>query len=1223
MKNEKKNNNLEVHGLKNQNIKYPFFGIAPNLIDKFLVLGYQPKQIEIFYLQNEDLDKDTTFKTRFRFFDLPERPSVVNEICNNYIKDLLENDLVLELVFPNLPKMYFLEKQYVSKKENDEENLISPYTIVFSLNPQDNSGSKKSYNGLGYVFFHQQEHKNEMNEIDGYLYVPVAYVILSEYPYFYHFNEICKEVLLQIKKENDEIPIDIILYNLVKYCPSPINTSLNLSFGALLGVKSNTTTSVNKIIDNLNIKNEGKEENNGIPTFFFNQLSGYPFLDFNLSFIFNLIPPEIVIEVFIFSFLEHDIIFYSTNPELLNMVMFIFSNLNYPFNDSIYYWHILSVSQDSFMSGSSTFVGKTCSTITGILNKYDSDVLTTKKISEHFVLDIDKKNFFFLFQEETKEVKETIQLYEYIKNCTSDFDEEIHQSDVKSSNTEKDPKKKQKIFNDGIHLYDSIYGLMEEIMRTVNKVTRVDYNLQEIKPSFFNLYQNESEMECMKSNSVIQKAFFTFITQIIQNFISNLRVEVEKDNEKSRGNRIGSIVINIDDKKKNEEEDNLAKNAGIIFKKKFKDSSKYSSFVINFCQFHDTVDLYKISYTFINEFIYYSHAAGPNFNYGSIDLFKLIDQFYGKRKMINFALLMEQNRKQNNLFIQENEDENENEIENVFSFSFNKFGEFYDKNLRAIINREQEDDKDIFIRVKNNKKAFKTYKRNGFFLSNKILNYYINFAINNNEILKECFKLIKCPVEKRKNDLDKLKEICNEDSIINDFEIIEKECDNIITVNKISALIKDKKDKQNININEINNNKNGDENKNEIIEKNGNEKEDKNEYQDYYSIKMENKKEKELLFYGGYELTEISNVIERHFILQRIFSSYGLIKFSLLNILAVTRGMEGQKIKNETIVKILCDFCEKTKSLVRKYMNIYLNIFGILKVKNIIKDKEECDKCLNIITRYFIKTKMIPTEETTQIINSNIVSSLPTNSQNDNKNNKENDNINNIDNIDNIDINLVEKDQFFNNQKRDDYENALKIIEAVFSGTYEITKKNKDDEEFLFSNEDLDNAYKELIKNDNNINNKKTTFIPETPLSLYNKSSNILNKYLTDFSYDKKIYKELGLCVLSLLYYFKIPIISLKWVDQYTNKSPDIQLQLNKEKNQKKIKEKTKEKIKEKEKQKEKEKEKEKQKEKDKQKDEAKKNKEKKDKNELNKIINNVIFILSDLFKVIITKNNN
>ena len=46
-------------------------------------------------------------------------------------------------------------------------------------------------------------HKNikKNNEVDGYLYVPVTYCILSEYPYFYHFNEICKNVFLQMKKK--------------------------------------------------------------------------------------------------------------------------------------------------------------------------------------------------------------------------------------------------------------------------------------------------------------------------------------------------------------------------------------------------------------------------------------------------------------------------------------------------------------------------------------------------------------------------------------------------------------------------------------------------------------------------------------------------------------------------------------------------------------------------------------------------------------------------------------------------------------------------------------------------------------------------------------------------------------------------------------------------------------------------------------------------------------
>ena len=454
--------------IKNKNIKYPFSGIAPNLIDKFLVLAYEPKTIEHTY-QCFNIDPKNDFKTRFRYFEFEERPYIVNEIVNDYAKDLLDNDLILELIFPNFPQMYFLEKQFMAgRKELDEELLISNYSIIFSINPQDNSGSKKSYNGLGFIFYVPTEHKT-MGEVDGVLYVPMAYVILSEFPYFYHFNEICKNVLIQMKKESDEIPIDILLYNTVKYTPSPINKSINLSFGALFGFPQNKNNKIEDILISLNTNSSNA--NKGIPTLFFNQLSGYPFMDINLSFIFNLIPPEIIVEVFIFSFLEHDIIFYSSRPEILNMVMYIFSCFNYPFNDSIYYWHVLSVSEDSFMSGSSTFVGKTCSTITGILSEYDPDILTTKKIREHFVLDIDNKNFFFLYQEETEEVKDTMELYTYIKNCAADADEIT--GDTKKMDKE---TKIKHYFNDGIQLYEVIRNLMEELQRRAKKVTSTNYN---------------------------------------------------------------------------------------------------------------------------------------------------------------------------------------------------------------------------------------------------------------------------------------------------------------------------------------------------------------------------------------------------------------------------------------------------------------------------------------------------------------------------------------------------------------------------------------------------------------------------------------------------------------------------------------------------------------------------------------------------------------------------
>ena len=1140
---------LQDIDIKNKNIKYPFSGIAPNLIDKFLVLAYEPKTIEHTY-QCFNIDPKNEFKTRFRYFEFEERPYIVNEIVNDYAKDLLDNDLILELIFPNFPQMYFLEKQFMTgRKELDEELLISNYSIIFSINPQDNSGSKKSYNGLGFIFYVPTEHKT-MGEVDGVLYVPMAYVILSEFPYFYHFNEICKNVLIQMKKESDEIPIDILLYNTVKYAPSPINMSINLSFGALFGFPQNKNNRIEDILISLNT-NSGNA-NKGIPTLFFNQLSGYPFMDINLSFIFNLIPPEIIVEVFIFSFLEHDIIFYSSRPEILNMVMYIFSCFNYPFNDSIYYWHVLSVSEDSFMSGSSTFVGKTCSTITGILSEYDPDILTTKKIREHFVLDIDNKNFFFLYQEETEEVKDTMELYTYIKNCAADADE--ISGDTKKIDKE---TKIKHYFNDGIQLYEVIRNLMEELQRRAKKVTSTNYNEKLIKPTFLTLYEDESEMECIKSNMRLQKAFFTFITQIMQNFVSILSIgEENKERDSYSESRIPSIVININIKKEdnsNEEEEKkrrlMAKKAGKIFKAKFQDCSKYSSFVINFCKFHETIDLYKIPYTFINEFVYYSHVAVRN-NLSEVDVFKLIDQFYGRRKMIDFDELINENelekkkmekndekRKEEERRKEEakrreeekkkeknkkdkknkndkskdniindsmdmiNSDPNKNldtDLQNIYLFTFDNFIEYYKDNLRAQINREQDDDREIFTKVKQTNKNFKKYKRNGFFLSNKILNYYTNFSNNNTNALIDVFKLIKCEYEKNIISEDvNIKENAapTTRSSINDNSIILKK--NISNNIDYYYILRER-----LKLKE-----------NEKLK--GKEKEKE----------MEKKKaERDLKLFGAYEFMEITDVIERHFILERCFSSYGLIKFSLLNILAVTREIKGLKVKNKHAIRSMCDFCEKSKSLVRKYMNIFLNIFKTLKNRNV----EDSDECLNIITLYFKKTNMIPTEETTkaftEIKESETKRSIseheqeaPLASAEEKEKNEEDEKI--------FKELVDQRGQFFelkegimqtNTTKK--FEDVLKTIETVFSGIYKSGAVS-------FNYKEVSNLYQFI--------NKSEKFLPMTPLSLYSSTNKILINYLQNYSIDPSMYKELGKYILSLLYYFKIPTIGLKWNDQY------------------------------------------------------------------------------------------
>ena len=1055
-KSDAENGYIET-GKVTKNIKYPFNGQSAYLIDKFLIFAYDQKTKE--YTINNFLNYSIRDKieTRYGSCDFQERPNIVNEICNDYHKDLLDDELISELIFPNIPKMYYLAKNDMNlKKEENDDILTQTYQIIFSLNPQDNESSKKSYNGLGYTFYLNQEHKDpKTGELKGYMFYPVTYCILSEFPYFMKFTNICKNVKNQLGKETDEIPIDIILYNTVKFLPSPINSGIKLNFGATCFsglAKSHSVKDIKTNNIDLNRRYSNSIKDDGIPTIKFPQLSGYPLIDINMSFIFNLIPPEIIIEVFIFTFLEHDIIFYSTRPEVLNMVMFIFSNLNYPFNDSIYYWHILSVSLNSFMTNSSNFVGKTCSTITGILNEYQPNVLTTQKIREHFVLDIDNKNFFFLYSEETEDVKKTMTLHNYIRTCATSLEEKniVEKDKKKLKNNEKD-------FDDRVGLYSAIVDLQEELTRRYKKVTSTNYNDKVEKPSFLRTYDDEDEEDCMEANLRLQKAFFIFITQILQKYVQILEVNTG-DDEEDRSSSISNFKINIKKDQNQNDEDiqrkKLAIQAGQIFKTKFMESSKYSNFVINFIQFHDTIDVYKIPYTFISEFIYYSHVAEKN-NLSEVDVFKLIDKFYGKVKRLT---LDEEIKNIKNKGKDKNKDkkkektigisllnDNYDEEENYIYFRFDNFTNYYVNNLKNYIVREQEDDKESFYRVKKASRN-KFFGRKGFVLSNKILIKYMNY-LNNIEDPKKEFKFL---------------------------------------VN-----------------------------------------------QDNEEIEINNKP------FETYQLVEISEVVERHFIMERCFTSYGLIKFSLLNVLAITRTFyKGEYIKSSEDIKKMCEFCRQTKSLVRKYMFIYLNIFNTLKKLYYLEDNI-CDECTKVIANYFNEANMLPTEAISKTLDDITSKSSSSIDLKLNKNIKRNI----INPFGEGGNHLSVKNDYFNIDKKKSnkkgFNECLSLIETVFNGNFKNFPMVEDPKDLKFFEENYNFIKASLIKRipegkdkkdkEKEINKKK--FDLKTPLALYRDTYNALNKYLVTYSFDDIDIEDLYCNILCLIYYFKIPIIEEKWIE--------------------------------------------------------------------------------------------
>ena len=512
--------NEEKKEYKYKNIKYPFNGTSQNLIDKFLVLDYEKKLVEYAYLYGKNPEqKNKTFNFLITC-NLKYRPSPINEINFNFSQDLLDNDIISEIIFPDFPKVYYLdESNFDMLKEVNIYFLSKSYSVIFSINQED-SGTDKRYNGLGYVFYTSKEYKKNETLV-GYFYVRMAYVILSEYPYFYHFNKLCKSIYRQMKKEDEEIPLEILLYNTVKFLPSPINKSIILLFEGI--PRNNKSINMNQIY-NPSFPNESKKNENKIPSIYFSQLSGYPIIDFNLSFIFNLIPVDIIVQVFIFTFLEYDIIFYSNQSRIVNLVMYIFSILNYPFNNSKYFRNILSVSMDNLIKGKTSFKDIQSPYMIGVIINRISEIPKIDKIKDHFILDLNHNNFFYSYNNKTDEVKNTLDLLSYLKICTKN---ELGNSEVNSLG-----------IKNGINLCKNIRIFIHQLKRRANKVTNKKFNQEKENLDFFNIYEDESEMETIEINNLLQKSFLNFILQIMSNFVVIL-------NNKNEENAIDSEDIQI------------------------------------------------------------------------------------------------------------------------------------------------------------------------------------------------------------------------------------------------------------------------------------------------------------------------------------------------------------------------------------------------------------------------------------------------------------------------------------------------------------------------------------------------------------------------------------------------------------------------------------------------------------------------------------------------------
>ena len=732
--------------------RYPFNGHSKYLIDKFYIIGYtNPTLNKILFADNiennNNLSKyiilDNIDKERFKLsstlnlqpFHLEEDPIILNELASDFDKKCLNYDIMKEMIFPNKVSLYYSEEDlstynkekekakekgetehrednFVAYEKNDNFNneLLKTTCVIFSSNPQAENNTKKSINGFAYIFYKKLKKKKFTAKKVYSFYIPIVFTIISEFPFYNSYYKLCHQIKALFNLPNNDIPIEIILYNAIKFTESPINETVLLSikpfyfqidenenrhsnnnnnnnnnnnftiteesnedeenmiknldenenFNKKVSsneinmndnkkqnsryAKRNTqiltqdkfleiSERINKIKTRISKKkslktnNEVEEEVNLdelFPKIKFETLPGYPLIQYNLAkVLLDIMSPMHVIEIFFYTFLEKNVIFFSKNLQYLSITINSYMNLNFPLNDEKYYFINACVSLDNYINGNSPFIGATFTTMLGINSTYSQKYIkSNNKIKDHLIVNLDKDEIYKIEDKDQKEnSRKNKELFSYIKK--------ICKKEVKN-------EKKQTILSREVYL---LYKKLNEINNLLHNSSDNEMENNEA----FKLFKNGDYMDyddtqnnyIKKKNIEIQEAFYRLINNLCLYFYQNLAVRTDTDEidnlKEAKEKKISKSEMNVIFNEYYKEDDLGYIDEEIFFLDEIRDTMKYESFVYCFIQSYSPIDLYKIPLTFTEEFLSIMTRKSSILE-NDINFFEIMDRLYGKKK---------------------------------------------------------------------------------------------------------------------------------------------------------------------------------------------------------------------------------------------------------------------------------------------------------------------------------------------------------------------------------------------------------------------------------------------------------------------------------------------------------------------------------------------------------------------------------------------------------------
>ena len=655
--------NEQMNKIENTSPLYPYNGRALNLIDKFYIFGYNYLTLKKYLIDETPKISEIKLDSEgFGSFKLKEEPSTLSEISHDYNKEIIDNESIKKLIYPNdlfilfsikekeniiLRRQTFIRRSTIefqgdpfTKIEfSESKNECSKeYKVFFSITPMEGNTGRKCQNGFAYTFYRKFWKTQKDGDKEYSFYIPYTFCIISEYPYYRSYERLFRCISMMFAQQSTYIPIEILLYKIISLTPSPINTDVILDLDLMCNQKkifsdlpkrtitdkhimftpslsSNVKPKINKFLpDDFDIIEEGEipsidmiqkiKDEPYVTKIKFKYLSGYPLIQYNLvKVLFHTLSVNQIINIFLFSFLEQNIIFFSEDIEYLSLTINSYMNFNYPLNDAQYFYNMGIISLESFQNDDSIFGIKSFTSIIAINNKFVDDYMSkTSNIGGHIVVDLDKGDL--KIAKENNDDDNNDKLNELINNILED---------------NADYKYLEKTY---------LYVMIKRLQNSLNEILKKKNTFFSKEFTYFNYERYSGSIE--EINKSIQEAFYESILILSMYIYENILI-LEDDNKNiKKEEKKNFMKIEFNSSYTNKEK---YKKEELLIIKELLESMKLKGSFDQFIMEHNPIDLYKIPLTFMDEFVSFIFKKEFNVKTKNIKYFDLIDELYNSRKL--------------------------------------------------------------------------------------------------------------------------------------------------------------------------------------------------------------------------------------------------------------------------------------------------------------------------------------------------------------------------------------------------------------------------------------------------------------------------------------------------------------------------------------------------------------------------------------------------------------